>query len=69
MSHPPLADKETRLELFAGIHPNNQQPVFEQCLASPCETEGQYRLLKSPLFVRGVAALDTLELNNESRSL
>lgn len=67
MSHHPLADKETRLELFAGIHPTNQQPVFEQCLASPCETEGKYRLLKSPLFVRGVAALDTLELNNESR--
>ncbi len=67
MSQPPFADKETRLELFAGIHPTSQQPIFEQCLATPCETAGQYRLLKSPLFVRGLAALDTIALNPEAR--
>ena len=67
MTQAPLADKETRLELFAGIHPGNQQPVFEQCLATPCEKDGEYRLLKSPLFVRGVAALDRIALNPESR--
>ena len=67
MTDATFADKETRLELFAGIHPVNQQPVFEQCLATPCDKEGEYRLLKSPLFVRGVAALDRIALNPDAR--
>ncbi|MDX1504119.1 MAG: DUF4265 domain-containing protein [Spongiibacter sp.] len=67
MQTPPLSEKETRLELFAGIHPQNQQPVFEQCLATPTETEHQYRLLKSPMFVRGVAARDIVKIVPESR--
>lgn len=67
MQNPPLSEKETRLELFAGIHPENQQPVFEQCLATPTDSEHQFRLLKSPMFVRGLAALDVVEINPESR--
>lgn len=64
----PLA-KETRLELFAGIHPANQQPIFEQVLATPVpeKSDQHFKLLKSPLFVSGLAALDTIELNTEAR--
>ncbi len=63
---PPLAT-ETRLELFAGIHPANRQPIFEQVLATPLEKENHYKLLKSPLFVSGLAALDSVELTPEAR--
>lgn len=68
MSNEDLFAAETRLELFAGLHPQSGQPIFEQLLASPVDgMEGDYRLLKSPLFVRGVAALDTVRLNKEAR--
>jgi hypothetical protein len=60
-------DQETLLELYAGNHPVNNQPIFEKVLATPLQNKGDYRLLKSPLFVRGVAALDTINLNPDSR--
>lgn len=63
----PFADQETLLELYAGTHPVNSQPIFEKVLATPLENSGDYRLLKSPLFVRGVAALDTVNVNPDSR--
>ena len=63
----PFADQETLLELYAGTHPVNNQPIFEKVLATPLPNSGDYRLLKSPLFVRGVAALDTINLNPDSR--
>lgn len=62
-----FADQETRVELLAGIHPENRQPIFEQILASPAEGENEYRLLKSPLFVRGIAAQDIVRINPEAR--
>ena len=62
-----LGEKEARLELFAGIHPQNNQPIFEQVLASPTDTEGHYRLLKSPMFVRDVAAGDEIKISDEAR--
>ncbi|WP_269618907.1 DUF4265 domain-containing protein [Zhongshania sp. BJYM1] len=63
----PFADQETLLELYAGTHPVNKQPIFEKVLAIPLQNSGDYRLLKSPLFVRGVAAMDTINLNPDSR--
>jgi hypothetical protein len=63
----PFADQETLLELYAGTHPVNNQPIFEKVLATPLQNSGDYRLLKSPLFVRGVAALDSINLNADSR--
>jgi hypothetical protein len=63
----PFADQETLLELYAGSHPVNNQPIFEKVLATPLQNSGDYRLLKSPLFVRGVAALDSINLNADSR--
>jgi hypothetical protein len=63
----PIADQETLLELYAGTHPVNNQPIFEKVLATPLDNSGDYRLLKSPLFVRGVAALDRINLNHDSR--
>ncbi len=65
MTDSPLKDAETRLQLLAGQHPNGQ-PVFEDVLATPV-AEGHYRLLKSPLFVRGVASGDVIELKEGSR--
>ncbi|MBD2857643.1 DUF4265 domain-containing protein [Spongiibacter sp. KMU-158] len=60
---------ETRLELYAGIHPANGQPIFEQVLATPLaeKSEHHYKLLKSPLFISGVAALDSIVLNPDAR--
>ena len=63
----PFADQETLLELYAGTHPVNNQPIFEKVLATPLQNSGDYRLLKSPLFVRGVAALDSINVNPDSR--
>ncbi|QQD18236.1 DUF4265 domain-containing protein [Spongiibacter nanhainus] len=62
-----LGEKEVRLELFAGIHPQNNQPIFEQVLACPAEAAGHYRLLKSPVFVRNVAAGDEIKISDEAR--
>lgn len=62
-----FSDQETRVELLAGIHPENRQPIFEQVLASPAEADNEYRLLKSPLFVRGVAAQDIVRLHPDAR--
>ncbi len=62
-----LSSPETRLELFAGEHPSNGQPIFEQLLATATGNEHEYRLLKSPLFVRDVAALDIIRLQPEAR--
>ena len=58
----PFADQETLLELYAGTHPVNNQPIFEKVLATPLQNSGDYRLLKSPLFVRGVAALSLIHI-------
>lgn len=71
MSSNDFPSPETRLELFAGEHPSNGQPIFEQVLATPYGTgpdhEHHYRLLKSPLFVRDVAALDIIRVHPEAR--
>lgn len=65
MKEDSLADQETRLELFAGEHPNGQ-PIFEQVLATELENE-QYRLLKSPVFVKGLARGDTIKLKPQAK--
>lgn len=67
MSSDDFSATETRIELLAGIHPSNRQPIFEQVLVTPTDTEDQYKLLKSPLFVRGVAAQDVVSLQKASR--
>jgi hypothetical protein len=61
------AEQETVLELFAGTHPDNHQPIFEKVLATPLAEAHEFRLLKSPLFVRGLAALDRIKVNEDAR--
>ena len=48
------------LPLLAGVHPNGQ-PVIEHVIAEPQETQ-LFRLLRSPLFVSGVAAGDEIQI-------
>lgn len=54
-----LGDSQLTLELLAGTHPNGQ-PVFEQVMVS-FKGEGQFQLLKSPMFVRDVARGDVIK--------
>lgn len=62
-----LGEHEIRLELFAGIHPQNHQPIFEQVLACQADSPGHFRLLKSPVFVKDVAAGDEIKVSEEAR--
>ena len=58
-----LISGEQSIELLAGQHPNGEQ-IVERLLVSAeaASEEGQpsYRLLKSPLFVRGIARGDII---------
>ena len=53
------------LSLLAGIHPNGQ-PVLEKVLALKQPANNTYRLLRSPLFVMGVACGDLIEMLNNN---
>lgn len=52
---------EPTLELMAGRHPNGEV-IVEKVLVNPQPQEQHYLLLKSPLFVRGIARGDLLRL-------
>jgi hypothetical protein len=50
---------ECVIELIAGQHPNGDT-VMEKLLVSQ-QADGSYQLLKSPLFVRGIARADIIQ--------
>jgi hypothetical protein len=51
---------EQTIELVAGRHPNGDL-VLEKLLVSPQEQENSFLLLKSPVFVRGIARADVIQ--------
>lgn len=51
---------ENTLELIAGRHPNGEL-IVERVLVAPQQAENSYQLLKSPVFVRGIARADVIE--------
>jgi hypothetical protein len=60
-NNPPVIGGETTIELIAGRHPNGEL-VVEKILVNPQPEENSFQLLKSPLFVRGVARTDVIQL-------
>lgn len=55
-----LIGGETTIELIAGQHPNGEL-IIERVLVSPQSEDNSYLLLKSPLFVRGIARADVVQ--------
>lgn len=51
---------QTTLELLAGRHPNGEI-IVERVLVTPQPEENSYLLLKSPVFVRGIACGDVIQ--------
>lgn len=62
----PVLGNEPTLELMAGRHPNGEL-IIEKVLVNPQAENQQYQLLKSPLFIRGVARGDVIQLQPTSR--
>jgi hypothetical protein len=52
--------QQTTIELIAGHHPNGEI-IAERVLVSPQPEANSYLLLKSPLFVRGIASGDVIQ--------
>lgn len=50
---------EQSIELFAGRHPSGEM-IIERVLVSPQKAENSFLILKSPVFVRGIARADTI---------
>ncbi|WP_339338968.1 DUF4265 domain-containing protein [uncultured Oceanicoccus sp.] len=55
-----LIGSEPTIELIAGRHPNGEL-VVEKVLVNPQSEENSYQLLKSPVFVRGIARADVIQ--------
>lgn len=51
---------ENTIELIAGRHPNGEI-IVERVLVAPQPAANSYQLLKSPVFVRGIARADVIE--------
>ena len=51
---------QTTIELIAGHHPNGEI-IAERVLVAPQQEPNSYLLLKSPLFVRGIASGDVIQ--------
>jgi hypothetical protein len=51
---------ECSIELIAGHHPNGEI-VVEKLLVNPQPEADSYQLLKSPMFVRGIARADVIQ--------
>lgn len=51
---------QTTLELLAGQHPNGEM-IVERVLVTPQAEQDSYLLLKSPVFVRGIACGDVVQ--------
>lgn len=54
------------IELVAGRHPNGDL-VMEKILVTPQQEKGQFLLLKSPVFVKGIARGDLIEQMDEPK--
>lgn len=55
-----LISGEPTIELIAGRHPNGEL-VVEKVLINPQAEANSFQLLKSPLFVRGIARADVIQ--------
>lgn len=55
-----VASPEITIDLVAGRHPNGEW-VFERLLVTRQADARTYQLLKSPVFVRGIARGDTIQ--------
>ena len=51
---------EHTIELVAGRHPNGEL-IIERMLVNPQQQTNSYQLLKSPVFVRGIARADVVQ--------
>jgi hypothetical protein len=51
---------EITIELMAGTHPNGEM-IVERLLVNPQSQANSYQLLKSPVFVRGIARADVIQ--------
>ena len=58
-SAPPLA-AEVTIDLVAGRHPNGET-IVERLLVNPLKTQATFQLLRSPVFVRGIARGDVIQ--------
>ena len=57
---------EHTIELIAGQHPNGEF-IVERLLVSPQQQDNSYQLLKSPVFVRGIARADVIQQLEEPK--
>ena len=60
MSAEALIGGQTTLELLAGRHPNGEM-IIERVLVTPQPQEHSFLLIKSPVFVRGIARGDVIQ--------
>lgn len=58
--------QEQSIELLAGNHPNGEV-IIERVLVAPQAQKNCYLLLKSPVFVRGIARGDIIEQMSEPK--
>lgn len=57
---------ESTLDLVAGRHPNGEL-IIEKVLVNPLEEEHKFQLLKSPVFIRGIARGDAIYSKRSSQ--
>ena len=62
----PTISTEPALELMAGRHPNGEI-IIERVLVAPQQQVNAYQLLKSPVFVRGIARGDIIQRMDKPR--
>ena len=60
MSDSEVISGQATLELMAGRHPNGEM-IVERVLVTPQPQANSYLLLKSPVFVRGIARGDVIQ--------
>lgn len=63
----PLRQK-SMLQILAGVD-SNDKPILENVEAYRLEKDHHYELIKSPLFVRNLAAGDIFSLSPEAKAL
>ncbi len=51
---------ESTIDLIAGRHPNGEL-IIEKVLVNPQQQKDSFQLLKSPVFVRGIARADVVQ--------
>ncbi len=61
-----MANSLQIIELIAGTNPTGQ-PIIEQVPVRILEDEGKLQLVKSPAFIQGLAAGDTITYNADAK--